>query len=163
MNKMDLYRAFGAVDDDILERSESTNTKTIRFRWQHALIAAIMCICLMGAGVVAVIWGDSIQNWFGHYWQAITGQEMSSGQAALIDHLSQEIGNSQTIDDVMVTVPLLMMVSICCSALKECLLPGAKTMVSMKQRSKSHPIQRKKTVAWLPMAMTHMGLTVTAP
>ena len=104
MNKMDLYHAFGAVDDDILERSESVNTKTFRFRWQHALIAAIMCICLMGAGVVAVIWGDSIQNWFGHYWQAITGQEMSSGQAALIDHLSQEIGISQTIDDVMVTV-----------------------------------------------------------
>ena len=104
MNKMDLYRAFGAVDDDILERSESVNTKTFRFRWLHALIAAIMCICLMGAGVVAVIWGDSIQNWFGHYWQAITGQEMSSGQAALIDHLSQEIGISQTIDDVMVTV-----------------------------------------------------------
>ena len=104
MNKMDLYRAFGAVDDDILVRSESTNTKTFRFRWQYALIAAIMCICLMGAGVFAVIWGDSIQNWFGHYWQAITGQEMSSGQAALIDHLSQEIGISQTINDVMVTV-----------------------------------------------------------
>ena len=45
MNKMDLYRACGAVDDDILVRSESTKTKTFRFRWQHALIAAIKACC----------------------------------------------------------------------------------------------------------------------
>ena len=104
MNKMDLYRAFGAVDDDILERSERSNSKTIHFRWQHVLIAALLSVCLMGAGVVAVIWGDSIQSWFGHYWQMITRQEMSSGQAALIDHLSQEIGVSQSIGDVTMTV-----------------------------------------------------------
>ena len=75
MNKMDIYRAFGAVDDDILERTESNKEKTNRFRWQYALIAAILSVCLLGAGVIAVIWGDSIQNWFGYYWQVITGQE----------------------------------------------------------------------------------------
>lgn len=104
MNKMDLYRAFGAVDEEILERTESINVKAVRFRWQYALIAAILSVCLMGAGVIAVIWGDSIQNWFGYYWQVITGQEMSEEQAALIDHLSQEIGVSETVGDITITV-----------------------------------------------------------
>ena len=104
MNKMDIYRAFGAVDDDILERTESNKEKTNRFRWQYALIAAILSVCLLGAGVIAVIWGDSIQNWFGYYWQVITGQEMSEEQAALIDHLSQEIGVSETVGDITITV-----------------------------------------------------------
>ena len=104
MNKMDIYRAFGAVDDDILERTESNKEKTNRFRWQYALIAAILSVCLLGAGVMAVIWGDSIQSWFSHYWEAITGQEMSAGQVTLLDHLSQEIGVSETIGDVTITV-----------------------------------------------------------
>lgn len=104
MNSIVIYRAFSAVDDDIIVRSENTRTNIVRFRWQYALIAALLSVFLMGAGVAAVIWGDSIQSWFGHYWQSITGQEVSAGQAALIDHLSQEIGVSQTIGDVTVTV-----------------------------------------------------------
>ena len=94
MNRKDLYNAVNEVDDDILERSERatiSNVVPIRRRWPVALIAAILCLFLMGAGVVAVIYGDSIQNWFGHYFELVTGQDMSEGQTALIDHLSQDI------------------------------------------------------------------------
>ena len=89
MNRKDLYNGFNEVDDDILERSERatiSNVVPIRRRWPVALIAAILCLFLMGAGVVAVIYGDSIQNWFGHYFELVTGQNMSEGQTALIDH-----------------------------------------------------------------------------
>lgn len=104
MNKTELFKAFGMIDDDILERSEETSKTERKIRWHYALIVAILSVCLMGAGVVAVIWGDSIQNMFSYYWQAITGKEMSAGQTAVIDHLSQKIDLSQTIGDVTVTV-----------------------------------------------------------
>lgn len=107
MNRKDLYKGFNEVDDDILERSERatvSNVVPIRRRWPVALIAAILCLFLMGAGVVAIIYGDSIQNWFGHYWELVTGQPMSDNQTALIDHLSQDINLSDTVGDVTVTV-----------------------------------------------------------
>ena len=107
MNRKDLYNAVNEVDDDILERSERatiSNVVPIRRRWPVALIAAILCLFLMGAGVVAVIYGDSIQNWFGHYFELVTGQNMSEGQTALIDHLSQDISQSKTVGETTVTV-----------------------------------------------------------
>ena len=58
----------------------------------------------MGAGVVAVIYGDRIQNLFGHYFELMTGQNMSEGQNALIDHLSQDISQSKTVGETTVTV-----------------------------------------------------------
>lgn len=73
-------------------------------RLSGALAAAIIMAALLGCGVVATIYGDSIQNWFSHYWEAITGQPMSESQTALIDHLTQEIGLSQTVDGITVTV-----------------------------------------------------------
>lgn len=107
MNRKDLYNGFSKVDDDILERSQSatvTNAISIRRRLPVVLIAAILAMILMGAGVVAIIYGDSIQNWFGHYWELVTGQPMSTEQTALIDHLSQDIGVSETVGDVTITV-----------------------------------------------------------
>ena len=76
----------------------------VRRRWPVALIAVILCLFLMGAGVVAVIYGDRIQNLFGHYFELVTGQDMSEGQTALIDHLSQDISQSKTVGETTVTV-----------------------------------------------------------
>lgn len=73
-------------------------------RLSGALAAAIIAAALLGCGVVATVYGDSIQNWFSHYWQAITGLPMSESQTALIDHLTQKIGLSQTVDGITVTV-----------------------------------------------------------
>lgn len=107
MNRKDLYNGFNNIDDDILERSESatvSNDISIRRRLPVVLIVAILAMFLMGAGVVAIIYGDSIQNWFGHYWELVTGQPMSTEQTALIDHLSQDISESETVGNVTVTV-----------------------------------------------------------
>lgn len=107
MNRKDLYIGFNEVDDDILDRSERatvSNAISIRRRLSVVLIAAILAMFLMGAGVIARIYGDSIQKWFGHYWELVTGQPMSAAQTALIDHLSQDIGTSETVGDVTVTV-----------------------------------------------------------
>lgn len=107
MNRKDLYHAVNEVDDDILERSEKatvSNVIPMRRRWPVALIAAILCMFLMGAGVVAIIYGDSIQSWFGHYFGIMTGQEMSEGQSVVLDHLSQEIGHSKVVGETKVTV-----------------------------------------------------------
>ena len=91
------------ISEAIVYKSEAASPH-LRRHFPATLIAAILALLLMGAGVVAIIYGDSIQSWFSYYWKAITGQSMTEGQAAVIDHLSQEIGISQTVDDVTVTV-----------------------------------------------------------
>ena len=66
--------------------------------------AAVLLLFLLGCAVVGTVYGQSIQSWFAHYWQAVNHREMSQGQAALIDHLTQDINQSQTVDGVTVTV-----------------------------------------------------------
>ncbi|MBQ8834858.1 MAG: DUF4179 domain-containing protein [Oscillospiraceae bacterium] len=68
------------------------------------VLAAALALLLVSCGVVAAIYGDNIQNWFSYYWEAVTGHEMGEGQTAVIDHLTQEIGISQTVDGITVTV-----------------------------------------------------------
>ncbi len=106
MNREDLYRGFQGVDDDILERSEQVVSVPVpvRHRLPIALVAALLALLLMGAGVITVIYGDNIQNWFAHYFSTVTGGEMSEDHKSLIDHLSQDIGLSQTVDETTVTV-----------------------------------------------------------
>lgn len=108
MNTKKFSEAMSEIDDKYVEEaiSYSHKAKAIpnRRRLSVALIAAILALLLIGAGVAAIIYGDSIQNWFEHYWEVITGQQMSDEQAATIDHLSQEIELSQTVGDVTVTV-----------------------------------------------------------
>ena len=109
MNQKHLLNALGNVDETYIENAASTIGKStsgirLRRRLPAALIAAMLAMLLMGAGVVAVIYGDSIQSWFGHYFGLVTGQEMSEGQSALIDHLSQDISQSQTVGETIVTV-----------------------------------------------------------
>lgn len=91
------------IDEALSYNAKASHAKHLR-RIPIALVAAILALFLMGAGVVAIIYGDSIQNWFSHYWEAITGQKMSDEHIATIDHLSQDIGLSQTIGEVTVTV-----------------------------------------------------------
>lgn len=111
MNEMMLFTSMNAIDDDILLRSEegivnrSTDVHKKRSRRISAvLIAAALAALMMGAGLAAILYGNNIQSWFSHYWEQITGQEMSDKQTTLIDHLSQEIGLSHTVDGVTVTV-----------------------------------------------------------
>jgi len=107
MDGNDLYKALNEIDDDILERSEKaviSGVIPMRRRLPIVLIAVLLCLFLMGAGVVAVVYGDNIQNWFGYYWENITGQPMSDEQKELIEHLSQEINISETVGDITVTV-----------------------------------------------------------
>lgn len=73
-------------------------------RLSGVMAAAVLALALLGCGTVAAVFGDSIQSWFGHYWEEITGAPMSQGQAAAIGRLSQELGLSQTAGDVTVTV-----------------------------------------------------------
>lgn len=108
MNAKKFSAAMGEIGDQYIKeaiayRPEAASPR-LRRRWPAALIAAIVALLLMGAGVAAIIYGDSIQSWFSHYWEAVTGQRMTEGQTAVIDHLSQEIGIRQTVGDVTVTV-----------------------------------------------------------
>lgn len=68
------------------------------------LLAATMVLLLVSCGVTAVIYGDSIQDWFTQYWADITGQDMQEAQTAVISKLSQEIGVSATDGELEVTV-----------------------------------------------------------
>lgn len=107
MDSKALYICFNEVDDEILERSEKetvARTIPIRRKLFIVLAAAILGLFLMGAGIVTALYGDSIQSWLGHYWEIITGQPMSDQHTLLIDQLSQEIGLSETVAGVTVTV-----------------------------------------------------------
>lgn len=120
MNAIILINAIENIDDNYISAaqnrmgylSETTVKNTVhttgsrRFtrRWTTILVAAILSLCLMGAGIAAVIYGENIQSWFSHYWEEITGQSMSEGHIAVIEHLSQEIGVSQTVGDVTITM-----------------------------------------------------------
>lgn len=75
-----------------------------RKRIMALILAAALALFLVSCGVVAYVYGNSIQSWFGFYWHRITGQEMEVEQTAIIDHLSQEIGVSSTIGEVTVYV-----------------------------------------------------------
>jgi len=109
MKQRHFLNALGKVDESYIEEAAATigsksSGARIHRRIPATLIAAILAMLLMGAGVVAVIYGDSIQSWFGHYFGVMTGQEMTEEQEAVLDHLSQEIGQSKTIGEVTVTV-----------------------------------------------------------
>lgn len=106
--KITYEKAFSGVGPSPETRKKILNRKKrhrhyVR-RFSGALVAAVLMAALLGCGVVATVYGDSIQNWFSHYWEAITGQPMSERQSAIIDHLTQEIGLSQTVDGITVTV-----------------------------------------------------------
>lgn len=107
MDSNALYISFSEIDDEILERSESTVVScgiSGSRRLTAVLIAAILALFLMGASAAVILWGDSIQSWFAYHWERITGEPMSEPHAVLIDHLSQEIGLRETVDGVTVTV-----------------------------------------------------------
>lgn len=108
MNPRQFSELLGEIDARYIEEALSYAPPARRFlpfrRLAAALAAAILALCLLGAGAAAGLYGDSIQDWFAHCWQAITGQPMSQGQAAVIDHLSQQIGVSRTDGEVTVTV-----------------------------------------------------------
>lgn len=107
MDRNALYLSFGAIDDDILERSESaivTGRIPLRRRWSVVLIAALLALLLMGASAVALLHVDSVRSWLTYCWKYVTGEPMSDRHTALIDHLSQEIGLRETVDGVTVTV-----------------------------------------------------------
>lgn len=91
------------VDEALFYNANASRSRRFR-RIPVALVAAILALLLMGAGVAAVVYGDSIQSWFNHYWGIITGQSMSEEHTAIIERLSQDIGMSHTIDNVTVTV-----------------------------------------------------------
>jgi hypothetical protein len=107
MNTEKFSYAMGELDSKYLDEAiayRAGKTASVHFRRiPAALVAAMLATLLMGAGVAAAVYGDSIQNWFQHQWKEMTGQQMSEGQIEVIDHLTQEINVSQTIGDVTVT------------------------------------------------------------
>ncbi|MBQ2785222.1 MAG: DUF4179 domain-containing protein [Oscillospiraceae bacterium] len=107
MDSKALYASFNEVDDDILERSERASFSNVipnHRRFLVVLIAAILALFLMGAGLMVSKYGDSIQSWFTYYWKEITGQDISDPHASVIDRLSQKIDLSETVEGVTVTV-----------------------------------------------------------
>lgn len=101
-----ILRNLNDVEDKyIMEAAPAAQVQLFSRKKLVALIlAAALALLLVSCGVVAVIYGDSIQSWFGFYWHRITGQEIDVEQTAIIDHLSQEIGVSATDGTVTVSV-----------------------------------------------------------
>lgn len=102
-----LYNSITNVKDEYIEEIAAAqgNKKIRRFKRLPLILAAVfLALALTGAGFVSAVYGDSMQNWFAHEWQMSTGENLSDEHAAVIDRLSQDIGVSQTVDGVTVTV-----------------------------------------------------------
>ena len=108
MNAKKFSDAMSELDSKYIDEALNYNAQKHSRHFRRvpvALVAIILTLFLMGAGVVAaIIYGDSIQSWFSYYWNEITGQSMSKEQTAVIDHLSQDIGIGKTIGNVTITV-----------------------------------------------------------
>lgn len=107
MKEKRLLYALGDVDAGFLDEAApqaDISTRRLGRRVTAVLAAAVLILLLTGVGVAAAVYGGSIQSLFGRRWEEKTGMAMSEGQAAVIDHLSQEIGLSQTVGGVTVTV-----------------------------------------------------------
>ena len=108
MNADMLYISLNDLDDDLIMRSEDDSSFQKPFRFNRRLsigiIAVVLMVIMLTVGVASVIYSDNIQHWFANYWELITGHQMSVSHSALIDHLSQDIGISKTLDNVTVTV-----------------------------------------------------------
>ncbi len=66
-----------------------------------ALAAAVLAVTLSAA---AVAFGGTLTDWFAREWAERTGGELSGGQAAVIDSLTQEVGQRAVSGGVTVTV-----------------------------------------------------------
>lgn len=108
MNARQFSEALGELDSSYLAEAISYDVRPGRTRRLRrlpaALIAAVLALLLMGVGVTAAVYWGEIPGWLSRRWEEMTGQPMGEGQQAVIEHLSQVIGLSQTVDGVTVTL-----------------------------------------------------------
>ena len=94
------------VRDRILSMGRGSPPASLGFvrRLSAAAAALLVLLALLGCGAAAVIYGEGIQGFFARQWERLTGAPMDEGQTALIEHLSQNLNLSQTVDGVTVTL-----------------------------------------------------------
>lgn len=103
----DAYSHLNAPDhvrDAIAHMRPSTRSSRSGRKLSFVLATALMLLALLGCGVAVMVYGTDIQSVFARRWQSLTGHPMNETQNAYLDHLSQEIGLSQTVDGVTVTL-----------------------------------------------------------
>ena len=107
MNANDVLDMVGEAKDTYVWDAQQVRGRAVssaKRKLVLVVLAAAMVLALVSCGVAAVIHGDSIQEWFSHYWEQITGQEMEADQTAVIRELSQKIGVSATDGNLTITV-----------------------------------------------------------
>ena len=106
MTNENILDAIGGINEEAVQDAKAYRDTGVHHfrRIPTALIAAISALLLMGVVAAAAIYGSNIQSWFASQWEALTGQPMSNNQTAIIDHLSQDIGTSQSVENVTVSV-----------------------------------------------------------
>jgi hypothetical protein len=105
MTGRDLLERLGDIDPRYIQEAEAWEASRPKGGRRLAILlaAALAGLLLVGAGVVTAVTGESIQTWFSYRWQDLTGEEAGEGQTALLDHLSQDVGVSDTVAGVTVT------------------------------------------------------------
>lgn len=73
-------------------------------RMAAALIAALLALTLGGTVVASAITGENMLSLLGSLWERRTGEPMSEAQTEIVEQMTQELGLSQTVDGVTVTV-----------------------------------------------------------
>ncbi|MGM9661892.1 MAG: DUF4179 domain-containing protein [Oscillospiraceae bacterium] len=77
--------------------------RRLRGRAAAVLVAAAI-LTLLTVSAAAGVFGTEIESWFSGHWAALTGGDMSEGQRQTISRLTTPVGQSQTADDVTVTL-----------------------------------------------------------
>lgn len=106
MSKEAMLEKMDLIDMDLVENaSYQSGKKAHRYIPRFASVAA--CFCLIFVVTVSTAFAmniGGIREWFANEWELLTGNSMTAEHTAVIDHLSQDIGISKTIDDVTITV-----------------------------------------------------------
>lgn len=100
MKNEDILYALTDVRAEFIEAAAPVRRRPAR-RVLTLAAAAAAALLLMGAGI---LYGDSIQSWMAGRWAWENGGSMNVGQTALVDSMSQEIGQSKTVGSITVDV-----------------------------------------------------------
>lgn len=100
----DQVHASDALRKEVANMTKRERKPLARRLPRTILVAAVLLVALTGTVLAAVGMPETLRGWFAQEWQEETGQDISQEQLAVIDHLTQAVGVSDTQNSTTVTL-----------------------------------------------------------
>ena len=106
MSQISMLEKMELIDLDLIENASRKKNKQ-KYRGISRFAAVAACFFVVFAVAVTTSFAmnlGGIREWFMSEWYNLTGNLMTDEHTAVIDHLSQDIGITKTVEDVSITV-----------------------------------------------------------